>query len=60
MAGSFFRRIFEYYHNEKGETFKNEKGEWVLPSDVFKDENGNLIHYQTKEKITVSTTGQPD
>ncbi len=33
------------------QTFKNQKGEWVYPSDVTKDENGDLIHYQTKEKL---------
>ncbi len=34
------------------QTFKNEKGDWVFPYDVVKDDNGNLIHFKTKEKIT--------
>ncbi|MCE3255065.1 MAG: leuS [Rickettsiaceae bacterium] len=33
------------------QTFKNQKGEWIYPSDVTKDENGNLIHYQTRENL---------
>ncbi len=33
------------------QTFKNQKGEWVYPSDVIKDENGNLTHIDSKEKL---------
>ena len=32
------------------QTFKNEKGEWVFPTEVIQ-EGENFIHYQTKEKI---------
>lgn len=33
-------------------TFKDSKGEWVYPSDVIKADNGDLIHIDTKEKVT--------
>ncbi len=33
------------------QTFKDSKGEWVYPSDAMKDEVGNFIHIQTKEKL---------
>jgi leucyl-tRNA synthetase len=33
------------------QTFKNQKGDWVYPSDVTKDENGNLIDITNKEKV---------
>lgn len=33
-------------------TFKDSKGDWVYPSDVINGENGDLIHIETKEKIT--------
>jgi leucyl-tRNA synthetase len=34
------------------QTFKDQKGGWVYPSDVMKDENGNFINILTKEKVT--------
>jgi len=33
------------------QTFKDAKGDWVYPSDVMKDENGNFINIFTKEKV---------
>ena len=35
------------------QTFKTQAGEWVYPGDAMKDENGNFIHYQTKESLVV-------
>jgi leucyl-tRNA synthetase len=35
------------------QTFKDEKGNWAYPSDAMKNDNGEFIHIQTKEKLTV-------
>ncbi|MES2677626.1 MAG: leucine--tRNA ligase [Pseudomonadota bacterium] len=35
------------------QTFKDQKGDWVYPSDAMPDENGNFIHIKTKEKLVV-------
>ncbi len=32
-------------------TFKNQKGEWVYASDVIKDENGDFVDMNSKEKL---------
>jgi leucyl-tRNA synthetase len=35
------------------QTFKDSKGNWVYASEAVKNENGNFIHYKTKEKLIV-------
>ena len=33
------------------QTFKDEDGNWQFPHDITKDENGNLINFETKKKV---------
>jgi leucyl-tRNA synthetase len=35
------------------QTFKDEDNNWVLPLDAVKNDDGDLVHYLTKQKITI-------
>jgi leucyl-tRNA synthetase len=35
------------------QTYKDEDNNWVMPLDALKDDDGNLIHYKTKQKVTI-------